>query len=181
VCSVIRSNKIRTNKTEVRAKMPQKTKTTPQKTKTKAAQNGTAPQHAPSEGALQVVDRAVGAVPVVADVVRNAVEQWSKPETREKELETLRKEVSNLRSGDTRPAQFETYKKRLNAELDRAGERGADVRHQVTDQVIERTRKARERVEPVYRDRIEPVYKERVEPVYKKRVEPTVRRVRERI
>jgi hypothetical protein len=161
--------------------MPQKTKTTPPKTKTKVAQNGTAPKHAPSEGALQVVDRAVGAVPVVADVVRNAVGQWSKSETREQELKTLRDDFSNLRSGDTRTAQFETYKQRLNAELDRAGERGADVRRQVTDQVVERARKARERVEPVYRDRIEPVYKERVEPVYKQRVEPTVRRVRERI
>jgi hypothetical protein len=29
-------------------------------------------------------------------------------------------------------------------------------------------RKARERVEPVYRDRVEPVVKERVEPVYRK-------------
>ena len=68
-------------------------------------------------------------------------------------------------------------------------ERGAEVRRQVTDQVVERARKARHRFEPMYRQRVEPVYKrrlepvvrERVEPVYRQRFEPTVRRVRERI
>ena len=59
----------------------------------------------------------------------------------------------------------------------------------MTDQIVDQTRKARDRVEPVYRDRVEPVYKKRVEPtvkkrfepVYKQRVEPTVKRVRERV
>jgi hypothetical protein len=119
--------------------------------KSEVAQNGTAPARRPSDQALQVMDRAVGAVPVVADAVRNAVEGWSKSETREQELQTLRHEVSNLRNGDTRPAQVETFKQRFNAELEKAGERGADVRRQVTDEVVERARKARERVEPTVR------------------------------
>ena len=157
--------------------------------KTETSQNGTTPERRPSDQALQVVDRAVGAVPLAVDAVRSAVSDWSKTETREQELQTLQNHVSNLRDSNTRTAQVETFKQRLNTELDRAGERGADVRRQVTDQVVERARKARERVEPlyrervepVYRDRVEPIYKERVEPVYKARVEPTVRRVRERI
>jgi hypothetical protein len=60
-------------------------------------------------------------------------------------------------------------------------ERGAEVRRQATDQVVDRARKARNRFEPMYRERVEPVYKRRVEPVYRERFEPTVRRVRERI
>jgi hypothetical protein len=99
----------------------------------------------PSEQVLQVVDRTVGAVPMVADAVRSAVGELSDPQ-------------------------------RLNAELERAEARGADVRRQVTDQVVERARKARERVEPVYKPRVE-----RVESVYRQRFEPTVRKVRERI
>lgn len=125
------------------------------------ARGGSAAERRPSEQVLQVVDRAVGAVPVVADAVRNTVEEWRKPE-------------------------------RLNAELERYEARGADVRRQVTDQVVERARKARDRVEPVYkprvervesvyRQRFEPLVRERVEPVYRERLEPAVRRVRERI
>lgn len=117
---------------------------------TQSPRNGSAVERRPSEQLLQVVDRAVGAVPVVADAVRNAVEEWRKPE-------------------------------RLNAELERAEARGADVRRQVTDQAVERARKARERVEPVYKQRVEPVVRERVEPVYRERLEPAVRKVRERI
>jgi type VI protein secretion system component VasK len=152
-------------------------------------ENGTAPERKPSEQALQVVDRAVGAVPVVAERVRNAVDQLSKPETRDQELQTVQTQVNNLRDADARPAQVETFKQRLNADLARAEVKGADIRHQVTERVVDEARKARERVEPVYRERVEPTYKKRVEPTYRKRVEPvyrervepTVRRVRERI
>jgi hypothetical protein len=161
------------------------------------AENGTAPERKLSDQALQVVDRAVGAVPVVAERVRHEVDQLSKPETREQELESVKYEVTQLRDDLTRPAQVETLKQRFNKDLERAEVKGADIRRQVTDRVVEEARKARERVEPVYRDRVEPVVKERVEPVYRKRVEPvvkqrvepvyrervepTVKRVRERI
>jgi len=138
-------------------------------------ENGTAGERKPSEQALQVVDRAVGAVPVVAEHVRNAVDQLSKPETRDQELQTVQNQVNNLRDANARPAQVETFKQRLNADLERAEAKGADIRRQVTDRVVEEARKARQRVEPVYRDRVEPVVKERVEPVYKQRVEPVVR------
>jgi hypothetical protein len=68
-----------------------------------------AAEPSPADQALQVVDRAVGAVPVVADAVRKTVDQLTKPETLA---------------------------------------RGTEVRKQVTDQVVEQARKARERVEP---------------------------------
>jgi sirohydrochlorin ferrochelatase len=84
-----------------------------------ATAEGTAEPTA-SEQAIQVVDRAVGTVPAVADAVRKTFEEWRDPETRAKELKALE-------------------------------ERGADVRRQVTDQVVERARKARERVEPTVR------------------------------
>jgi hypothetical protein len=165
--------------------------------KTEVHENGATATRKPSEQALQVVDVAVGAVPVAAENVRRTVEQLLDTETRNQELETLQHRVSNLRDANTRPAQVETLRKRLTDEIERAETRGGDVRRQVTDQVVEQARKARERVEPVYRDRVEPVYKDRVEPVYKQRVEPvvkervepvyrdrvepTVKRVRERI
>jgi len=157
-------------------------------------ENGT---RKPSEQALQVADVAVGAVPTVADTVRHTVEQLRDSNSRSQEIETLKHQVSNLRDSSTRPAQVETLKQRFSDELSKAETRGGDVRRQVTDQVVEQARKARGRVEPVYRDRVEPVvkqrvepvykqrvepvYKERVEPVYRSRVEPTVKRVRERI
>ena len=165
--------------------------------KTEVAQNGTAPARRPSEQALQVVDVAVGAVPVAAENVRRTVEQLLDSEARSQELETLQHRVSNLRDEATRPAQVETLKRKLTSEVEKAETRGGDVRRQVTDQVVEQARKARKRVEPVYRDRVEPVYKQRVQPVvkervepvykqrvqpvYRQRVEPTVKRVRERI
>jgi hypothetical protein len=168
---------------------------------TEVPQNGTAPEEAatrkPSEQALQVVDVAVGAVPVTAENVRRTVEQLLDTEGRSQELETLQHRVNNLRDVNTRPAQVETLKQRLTTEIEKAEAKGGEVRRQVTDQVVEQARKARDRVEPVYRDRVEPVVKERVEPVYKQRVEPivkervepaykqrvepTVKRVRERI
>src|SRR5688572_18157000 len=141
----------------------------------------------PSEQALQAVDVAVGAVPTVADNVRRTVEQWRHAGTRSQEIETLQARISNLRDANTRPAQLETLKRQFEAELEKAEKRGGNVRKQVSDQVVEQARKARERVEParkrvepVVRDRVEPIRKrfepvvrERVEPVYRERVEPT--------
>lgn len=149
----------------------------PQKTGiTEIDENGTAPAgRKPSEQALQVVDIAVGAVPVTADAVRSSVEQLRDPKARSQELETLQHQVNNLLDSNTRTAQVETFKKRFTSELEKAETRGGDVRRQVTDQVVEQARKARDRVEPVYRDRVEPVVKDRVEPVYKQRVEPVVK------
>jgi hypothetical protein len=143
----------------------------------------------PSEQALQAVDVAVGAVPTVAEAVRNTAEAWSKSETRSQEIETLQNRVKVLRDPQTRTDEIDSLRKRLGSELEKAETKGGDVRRQVTDQLIGQARKARERVEPVYRDRVEPVvkervepvYRERVEPIYRDRVEPAVKRVRERI
>jgi hypothetical protein len=168
--------------------MPQTQKTTnktAQKTETTKATNG----RKPSEQALQVVDVAVGTPPTVAETVRTTAETWTNSETRSQEIETLQKRVKTLRDSDTRKGEIESLRKRLASELEKAEAKGGDVRRQVTDQLIGRARKARERVEPVYRDRFEPVYrkrvepvvKERFEPVYRKRVEPTVKKVVERV
>ena len=154
-----------------------------------AAQEITGQTRKPSEQALQVLDVAVGAVPEAADAVTRAVDQPRDPEARSQEVQTLQNRADNLRDPSTRDAQVETLKRRITAELEKAEARGGEIRHQVTDQIVEQARKARDRVEPVYRDRVEPVYKERfeptvksrVEPVYRDRVEPTVKRVRERI
>ena len=157
-------------------------------------ENGAAPRK-PSDQALQAVDVAVGAVPTVADNVRRTIEQWRHSGTRSQEIETLQARISNLRDANTRPAQLETFKRQLEAEVEKASKRGNDVRRQVNDQVVEQARKARERVEParkrvepVVRERVEPIRKrfepvvrERVEPVYRERVEPTVKKVRDRI
>ena len=158
--------------------MPQKTKTT-----TTATRNGAAakPKKPANGQALQVVDVAVGAVPTAADAVKHTVEQLRDAEARNQELETLQHQVQNLLDSNTRPAQVETLKKRFSDQVDKAEARGAEVRRQVTDQVVAEARKARERVEPVYRERVEPVYKQRVEPVYRQRIEPTVKKVRERV
>ena len=74
-----------------------------------------------------------------------------------------------------RTTELESLRQRLGSELEKAEAKGGDVRRQVTEQLIGQARKARERVEPVYRDRVEPVVKERVEPVYRERVEPVVK------
>jgi hypothetical protein len=142
---------------------------------TEVFENGSAPERKPSEQALQVVDVAVGAVPEAADAVTRTVEQLRDPQSREQELQTLQNRVNNLRDSSTRDAQIETLKQRFTAELEKAEARGGEIRKQVTDQVVEQARKAREQLEPVYRDRVEPVYKDRVEPVYKQRVEPIVK------
>ena len=137
--------------------------------------NGAAPARKPSEQALQVVDVAVGAVPEAADALNKTVDQLRDPETRSQELQTLQHRVNNLRDSSTRDAQIETLRQRLTAEIEKAEKRGGEIRKQVTDQIVEQARKAREQLEPVYRDRVEPVYKDRVEPVYKQRVEPVVK------
>lgn len=158
-------------------------------TQEKTQKTTTADGRKASDQALQAVDVAVGAPPTVAEAVRNTAETWTKSETRSRELETLQKRVKNLRNAEGRNSEIEALRKRLGSELEKAEAKGGDVRRQVTDQLIGRARKARNRVEPVYRDRVEPVYKKRVEPVvkerfepvYKKRLEPTVQKVRERI
>ena len=145
--------------------------------KTEVTNNG----RKPSEQALQAVDVAVGAVPTVAENVRTTAETWTNSETRSQEIETLQKRVQTLRDPKTRTSEIDSLRERLSAELQKAETKGGDVRRQVTEQLVGQARKARERVEPVYRERVEPVYKERVEPVYKQRVEPAVKKVRERI
>jgi hypothetical protein len=153
--------------------------------KTEATGNGSKP----SQQALQAVDVAFGAVPTVADAVRNTADTWRRSETRSQEIDSMQKRLSTLRDADGRTSEIELLRERLGTELEKAGDRGGDVRRQVTDQLIGQARKARERVEPVYRDRVEPVVKERVEPIYRQRVEPiyrdrlepAVKRVRERI
>lgn len=157
--------------------MPQK-KTTTQTQKVSVERNTT-------DQALQVVDVAVGAVPEAADAVTKTVDQMRDREARQQELKSLQNRVSNLRDPNTREAQIETMRKSLVAEIEKAEARGGEIRRQVTDQVVEQARKARERVEPLYtervptavKDRVEPVYRDRVVPVYRDRVEPTVKRV----
>jgi hypothetical protein len=161
------------------------------KTKTKTDEKTTtAPSgRKPSEQALQVVDVSIGVVPTVAENVRDTAETWRKSETRTHEIETLQKRVKSLRDPKARTSEIDALRQRLGSELEKAEAKGGDVRRQVTEQLIGQARKARERVEPVYRDRVEPVVKERVEPVvkervepvYRERVEPVVKRVRERI
>ncbi len=150
---------------------------------------GTATERKPADQALQVVDVAVGAAPLAVENAKRTVTQLRDSQARTEEIELLQNRVNNLRDPNTRSAQVETLKQLVQAEIDKAEKRGSDVRRQVTDQVVDQARKARQRVEPVYKDRVEPVvndrvkpvYKDRVEPVYKQRVEPTVKRVRERI
>ena len=127
------------------------------------------------------MDVAVGAVPTVADVVRTTAETWTNSETRSQEIETLQKRVQSIRDPKARNTEIEALRERLGSELEKAETKGGDVRRQVTDQLIGQARKARERVEPVYRERVEPVVKERVEPIYRDRLEPAVKKVRERI
>jgi molecular chaperone GrpE (heat shock protein) len=150
--------------------MATKTSTTNSKTETKTTQ-ATTDTRKPSNQALQAVDVAIGAGPTVAENVKTTAETWTNSEARSQEIDTLQKKVQTLRKSEGRKSEIETLRKRLAAELERAEAKGGDVRRQVTDQLVGQARKARGRVEPVYR--------ERVEPVYKKRVEPTVNRVRE--
>ena len=145
------------------------------KTKTEEQTEVTTNGRKPSEQALQAVDVAIGAAPTVAEAVRTTADTWSNSETRSQELETLQKRVQSIRDPKSRTTEIESLRTRLSAEIQKAETKGGDVRRQVTDQLIGQARKARERVEPVYRDRVEPVVKERVEPVYRERVEPVVK------
>ncbi|HSD24194.1 MAG TPA: hypothetical protein VLB79_07685 [Solirubrobacterales bacterium] len=159
------------------------------KTQTKTAQATPADARKPSEQALQAVDVAIGAGPTVAENVRTTAETWTNSETRSREIDTLQKRVQTLRNSDGRKSEIETLRKRLAAELEKAEAKGGDVRRQVTDQLVGQARRARNRVEPVYRERVEPVvkervepvYRQRVEPIYKQRIEPTVKKVAERV
>ena len=148
--------------------MPSNTPKTEEKTEVTA--NG----RKPSEQALQAVDVAVGAGPTVAEAVRTTADAWTNSETRSQEIEALQKRVQTLRDRKARTTEIESLRKRLGSELEKAETKGGDVRRQVTDQLVGQARRARERVEPVYRERVEPVVKQRVEPVYRERVEPVV-------
>jgi hypothetical protein len=169
--------------------MAEKSKSKTKNATDAATENGAAPEQdrKPSDQALQVVDVAVGAVPEAADAVTKTVEQLRDSEGRSQELKALQNRVSNLRDPNTRDAQLETLKQGLFDEIEKAETRGGEIRRQVTDQIVEQARKARERVEPVYtervpdavKQRVEPVYRDRVEPLYKDRVEPTVKKVAE--
>jgi hypothetical protein len=148
------------------------TQTEENKTNTEETTDG----RKPSEQALQAVDVAIGAGPTVAETVRDTAETWRKSETRSREIETLQKRVKTLRDPKARTSELESLRKRLASEIEKAEAKGGDVRREVTEQLIGQARKARERVEPVYRERVEPVVKKRVEPVYKQRVEPVVKK-----
>jgi hypothetical protein len=158
--------------------MAQKTSKTTTKTE---QQTQTTDARKPSGQALQAVDVAIGAGPTVAENVRTTADTWTNTEKRSQEIEALQKSVKKLRDAEGRKTEIEALRKRLGSELEKAEAKGGDVRRQVTEQLIGQARKARERVEPVYRDRFEPVVKERFEPLYRERVEPTVKKVRERI
>ena len=140
------------------------TKTRSTKTRSKS-QTATSNSRKPSEQALQVVDVAVGTPPTVADAVRTTAEAWTDSDARSREIDTLQKRVQTLRDSKGRKSEIESLRKRLAAEIEKAEAKGGDVRRQVTDQLVGQARRARSRVEPVYRQR----------------VEPTVKRVRERV
>ena len=143
--------------------MPTKTSST--KTQTQTKTEATATGRKPSDQALQAVDVAIGAGPTVAETVRTTAETWTNSETRSQEIDALQKRVQTLRDSEGRKGEIETLRKRLAAELEKAEAKGGDVRRQVTDQLVGQARKARERVEPVYRERVEPAVKKVVERV----------------
>ena len=143
--------------------MPTKTSST--KTQTQTKTEPTATGRKPSDQALQAVDVAIGAGPTVAETVRTTAETWTNSETRSQEIDGLQKRVQTLRDSEGRKGEIETLRKRLAAELEKAEAKGGDVRRQVTDQLVGQARKARERVEPVYRERVEPTVKKVVERV----------------
>jgi hypothetical protein len=145
--------------------MPTKTSSTKTQTQTQTKTEATATSRTPSDQALQAVDVAIGAGPTVAETVRTTAETWTNSETRSHEIDVLQKRVQTLRDSEGRKGEIETLRKRLAAELEKAEAKGGDVRRQVTDQLVGRARKARERVEPVYRERVEPAVKKVVERV----------------
>ena len=143
--------------------MPTKTSST--KTQTQTKTEATATGRKPSDQALQAVDVAIGAGPTVAETVRTTAETWTNSEARSQEIDALQTRVQTLRDSEGRKGEIETLRKRLAAELEKAEAKGGDVRRQVTDQLVGQARKARERVEPVYRERVEPAVKKVVERV----------------
>jgi hypothetical protein len=145
--------------------MATKTATSKTSTKTQTKTQKTTADRKPADQALQVVDVAVGTPPTVADAVRSTAETWTNSEARSREIDGLQKRVQTLKGSDGRKSEIDSLRKRLAAEIEKAEAKGGDVRRQVTDQLVGQARKARTRVEPVYRDRIE----------------PTVKRVRERV
>jgi hypothetical protein len=127
--------------------MPTKTSTKSQtqtRTKTAATTDG----RRPSEQALQAVDVAIGAGPTVAENARTTAETWTNSEARSREFDALQKRVQTLRNSKGRKSEIKTLRKRLVSELEKAEAKGGDVRRQVTDQLVGRARKARERVQP---------------------------------
>jgi hypothetical protein len=144
------------------------TKTTKTETKSQA-KSGTAAtsttSRKPSDQALQAVDVAIGAGPTVAENVRQTAETWTNSESRSQEIDTLQKRVQTLRNSQGRKSEIEMLRKRLAEELEKAEAKGGDVRRQVTDQLVGRARKARGRVEPVYKQRVEPTVKKVVDRV----------------
>lgn len=124
--------------------MARKTNTEEQTTASTDATDG----RKPADQALQAVDVAVGAVPTVAEAVRNTADTWRKSETRSQEIEGLQKRVQTLRDPEARTGEIDSLRQRLGSELEKAETKGGDVRRQVTEQLIGQARKARERVEP---------------------------------
>ena len=96
-------------------------------------------------------------------------------ETRSQEIETLQKRVQTLRDPKARTTELESLRERLSSRDREGRDQGRRRPPSGHRQLVGQARKARERVEPVYRDRVEPVVKERVEPVYRERVEPVVK------
>ena len=82
---------------------------------------------APANQALQAVDVAVGASARVADAFNKVIEPLRKPDTREQELRTRREQ--------------------LDKAIKEAQQRGTKIRRQVTKEVDQRTKPARERAQ----------------------------------
>lgn len=148
----------------------------PVKRNTAEAANGATPARKPSEHALEVVDVGFGVAPRLAEAIRKRVEQLRDPSTREQELKTLQQQVEKVRNPSTRDAELEALRTRLDAEVEKAKALGPERRRKATEQFVEQAKKARQRIEPVYKQRVEPVYKKRVEPLYKQHVEPVVKK-----
>jgi len=108
-------------------------------------QNG-ATTRKPSEQALEVVDVTFGAVPRVAEVVRETIAKLRDPETRQQELDQLQRRVNTLRDPQTRDTELDALRKRLTAEIEKAKAEGPPRRRKATEQFVEQTRKARKRV-----------------------------------
>jgi cation transport regulator ChaC len=115
------------------------------KTVEEEQQNSSTPRK-PSEQALEVVDVTFGAVPRVAEVVRETIAKLRDPNTRQQELEQLQRRVNTLRDPQTRDTELDALRKRLTAEIEKAKAEGPPRRRKATEQFVEQTRKARQRV-----------------------------------